>query len=139
MAVTGDSVAQPDPSILCDVTDAALFIRWGQTAGGRERESVELFADSLRYLTGLVEQGRVASVEPFFLEPHGGDLEGFFIVRGDLEELNRLRIDDSFQRLATKAQVIVRNFGVIGATTGERLNKHMAWFAAAAGEVDARH
>lgn len=121
------------------MTDAALFIRWGATAGGRERQSVELFSDSLKYLTGLVEQGRVASVEPFFLEPHGGDLEGFFIVRGELEELNRLRIDDSFQRLATKAQVIVRNFGVIGATTGERLNKHMAWFAAAAGEVDARH
>jgi hypothetical protein len=120
------------------MTDSALFIRWGATAGGRERQSVELFAESLRYLTGLVEQGRVASVEPFFLEPHGGNLEGFFIVRGDLEDLNRLRIDDTFQRLSTKAQVIVRNFGVIGATTGERLNKHMAWFAAAAGEVDAR-
>ena len=59
-------------------------------------------------------------------------------MRGDLEDLNKLRIDDTFQRLSTKAQVIVRNFGVIGATTGERLNKHMAWFAAAAGEVDAR-
>ena len=51
------------------MTDSALFIRWGATAGGRERQSVELFAESLRYLTGLVEQGRVASVEPFFLEP----------------------------------------------------------------------
>ena len=56
------------------MTDSALFIRWGATAGGRERQSVELFVESLRYLTGLVEQGRVASVEPFFLEPHGGNL-----------------------------------------------------------------
>jgi hypothetical protein len=124
--------------MLWGMTDSALFVRWGATAAGRERQSVELFAESLRYLTSLVEQGKVKSVEPFFLEPHGGDLEGFFIVRGDMEELNQLRIDDTFQRLATKAQVIVRHFGVIGATTGERLNKHMAWFAAAAGEVDAR-
>src|SRR5262249_25231194 len=108
----GHSVSrEPGSGYPLAMTDAALFIRWGATAGGRERQSVELFADSLRYLTGLVEQGRVASVEPFFLEPHGGDLEGFFIVRGDLEELNSLRIDDTFQRLATKAQVIVRNFG----------------------------
>ena len=126
------------PGYALGMTDSALFIRWGGAAAGRERQSVELFVESLKYLSGLVSQGKVKSVEPFFLEPHGGDLDGFFIVRGDQEELSRLRIDDTFQRLATKAQVIVQGFGVIGATTGERLNKHMAWFAAAAGEVDAR-
>ncbi len=69
----------------------ALFIGWGETHSGRERKAVELFMESLAYLTKLVEQGRVASVEPFFLEPHGGDLEGFFLVRGDLDELNKVR------------------------------------------------
>jgi hypothetical protein len=93
---------------------------------------VELFSESLRYLSALVTEGRVASVEPFFLEPHGGDLEGFFVVRGELDELNKIRGEDRFQRLAVKAQVIVQNFGVVGAITGERLNKHMAWFAEAA-------
>lgn len=114
------------------MADAALFIRWGETQSGRERRSVELFGESLRFLTRLVEQGRVASVEPFFLEPHGGDLEGFFLVRGEQEELNRIRLDDDFQRLAVRAQVVVSHFGVIGAITGERLNKHMVWFAEAA-------
>src|SRR5437879_7182686 len=74
-----------------DVTDAALFIGWGATAAGRERKAVELFGESLRFLTNLVTSGEVASVEPFFLEPHGGDLEGFFLVRGGREELNRIR------------------------------------------------
>lgn len=114
------------------MTDAALFIGWGAVASGRERRSVELFGESLRFLTSLVEEGRVASVEPFFLEPHGGDLEGFFLVRGDHEELNRIRAEDGFQRLATRAQVVVQNFGVIAAITGERLNKHMSWFTEAA-------
>ena len=114
------------------MTDSALFIGWGATAAGREKQSVELFGESLRYLTKLVTEGRVASVEPFFLEPHGGDLEGFFVVRGELEELNTIRGEDSFRRLAVKAQVIVQHFGVVGAITGERLNKHMAWFAEAA-------
>jgi hypothetical protein len=115
--------------------DSALFIGWGAANGGRERKSVELFGSSLRYLAGLVEQGRAYSVEPFFLEPHGGDLEGFFLVRGDQDELNKIRSEDEFQRLAVRAQVVVSSFGVVGAITGERLNKHMAWFAEAAKEA----
>ncbi len=117
------------------MTDAALFIGWGATASGREKKAIELFGESLRFLSSLVAEGKVASVEPFFLEPHGGDLEGFWIVRGDLEFLSKLRVSDEFQRLAVRAQAVVQNFGVIGATTGERLNKHMAWFAEAAEEA----
>lgn len=118
------------------MTDAAMFIGWGATAAGRERKAVDLFGESLRFLTALVAEGRVASVEPFFLEPHGGDLEGFFLVRGDQAELNRIRYDDEFQRLAVRAQVLVQNFGVVAAITGEQLNKHMAWFAEAAQQAE---
>jgi hypothetical protein len=117
------------------LTDSAMFIRWGATAPGRERKSVELFGESLKFLVGLVTSGRIASVEPFFLQPHGGDLEGFFIVRGDRAELNKIRSEDEFQRLQVRAQAVVQNFGVIEAITGEDLNKHMAWFTEAAREV----
>jgi hypothetical protein len=120
------------------MADSALFISWGATAPGRERKAVELFGESLRFLTQLVVQERVASVEPFFLEPHGRDsLEGFFLVRGDLDELTKLRTEDDFQRMAVRAQAVVQNFGVVGAITGEQLNKHMAWFTEAAREVSA--
>jgi hypothetical protein len=117
------------------MAEAALFIRWGATAPGRERKSVELFGESLRFLAGLVTDGRAHSIEPFFLQPHGGDLEGFFIVRGDRDELNKVRGSDEFQRLQVRAQAIVSNFGVIDAITGDALNKHMAWFTEAAREV----
>lgn len=118
------------------MSDSALFIGWGATAAGRERKAVEHFVESLRYLTGLVTEGRLASVEPFFLEPHGGDLEGFFIVRGELDQLNAVRSSNEFQRLAVKSQLLVQNFGVVGATTGDRLNRHMAWFAEAAAAAE---
>ena len=75
------------------MTDAALFIGWGATSAGRERKAVELFGESLKFLTNLVTEGKVASVEPFFLEPHGGDLEGFFVVRGEQDELNAVLLD----------------------------------------------
>ena len=38
------------------MAEAALFIRWGATAPGRERKSVELFGESLRFLTKLVTE-----------------------------------------------------------------------------------
>ena len=117
------------------MADSALFIRWGAPAPGRERKSVELFGESLRFLTGMVTSGQVASVEPFFLQPHGGDLEGFFIVRGDRTELHKIRSSDEFQRLQVRAQAVIQNFGVIEAITGEQLNKHMAWFTEAAKEA----
>jgi len=118
--------------------DSALIIQWGATAPGRERKAVELFGETLRFLTGLVTKGRVASVEPFFLQPHGGDVEGFFIMRGDRDELNKIRGEDDFQRYSVRAQAVVQHFGVIEAITGEQLNKHMAWFTEAAREVTSR-
>ena len=117
------------------MADSALFIGWGAAAAGRERHAVTLFQESLRFLMQMVQEGRVAAVEPFFLEPHGGDLEGFFLVRGEQAQLAKVRMDDDFQRLAVKAQLLVQNFGVVGAATGRRLNKHMGWFAEAAEEI----
>lgn len=112
--------------------DAALLIAWGPPAPGRERHAVELFQESLKFFMDLVAERRIASVEPFFLEPHGGTLEGFFLIRGEMRELATLRTEDDFRKMAVKAQVIVQNFAVLGAITGKRLNKHMGWFAEAA-------
>jgi hypothetical protein len=115
--------------------DSALFIGWGATVGGRERQAVQVFTDSMTFLTKLVADGRIASFEPFFLEPHGGDLEGFIVVRGDLQEIAKIRIEDDFQKLAVRAQVVVTNFGIVGAKTGEYLNKHIGWYMEAAKEL----
>ena len=117
------------------MADSALFVGWGDTKPGLERKAIELFKESLVYMSKLVSEGRVDSIEPFFLEPHGGDLEGFWVLRGETEKLSQLRIDDDFQHYTVRAQAVVNGFRVIGATSGERLNQHMAWFAEAAMNV----
>ena len=82
--------------------------------------------------------GEGAFHRPFFLQPYGGDLEGFFIVRGD-GRTQQGPGSDEFQRLAVRAQAIVSSFGVIDAITGDALNKHMAWFTEAApGSAEAK-
>jgi len=119
------------------MADTGLFIGWGAPVRGREKKGLDVFNEAVQWYGQVQQDGRIESFEVALLEPHGGDLEGFFVVRGEQEELNRIRTGDEFQRLAVKAQVLVQAFGVVGAVTGERLNKHMAWFAEAAKQADA--
>ena len=108
--------------------DAGVFIGWGPSLPGRERKSVELFLETMRYFMSLVAEGRLISVEPVFLEPHGGDLEGFIFIRGEADEINRLRTEEEVRRLMVKAGVILQSLRVVGAITGSGLNQHLQWY-----------
>ncbi|HEX9236030.1 MAG TPA: hypothetical protein VF972_07100 [Actinomycetota bacterium] len=118
--------------------EGGVFIGWGPSLPGRERKSVELFLEAMRYFMGLVAEGRLISVEPVFLEPHGGDLEGFIFVRGEQEEITRLRTEDEVRRLMVKAGMVLQNLRVVGAVTGSALNQHLQWYLQAVRQTTRR-
>ena len=107
---------------------AALFIGFGYPVRGRERQAVQVFNETMQYWGELQGRGEIESFEAVLLEPHGGDLGGFMMVRGDGDKLSRLRASDDFLRITTRAQLIVENFGVVSASTGEELGRQMAIF-----------
>ena len=107
------------------MADAGLFIGWGEVVRGREAEAVETFNSTIEYFTGLQSDGTIESFEPVFLEQHGGDLNGFFFVRGDAERLSALRVDEEFEAVILRAGLIVENIGVVGAAMGARLQRQM--------------
>jgi hypothetical protein len=113
------------------MAEAALFVGWGDAVRGRERKALEVFGEAVGYYTGLLERGEIAGFEPVFLEPHGGDLAGFFIVRGDAEQIARVRGSDEFTRLNARAGLIVEGFGVVGAAVGSGIDEQMALYQAA--------
>ena len=115
------------------MADAGLFIGWGEVVRGREAEAVETFNSTIEYFAGLQSDGAIESVEPVFLEPHGGDLQGFFFVRGDAEKLSALRVDLDFQNVILRAGLVVDNIGVVGASTGARLERLMGAYTEAIG------
>jgi hypothetical protein len=117
------------------MADAGLFIGWGSVVRGREQEAVELFNELLGYFGRLQEDGTVESFEPVFLEPHGGDLGGFVLVRGDAEKLSALRVSDEFVRYTIRALLHVENFGVVGADMAERLQSQMAFYTEQIGAI----
>jgi hypothetical protein len=117
------------------MADDALFIGWGEVVRGRERKAVEVFNESLQYYGQLQQDGKVESVEPWFLAPHGGDLAGFILLRGQREQLDEIERSPEFERLQTRASLIVDRTGVINAYTGEALGRLLGQFQEASGDL----
>ena len=111
------------------MADAGLFVGWGEAVRGREGNAIELFDEVIAYYERLQEDGTIESFEPVFLEPHGGDLSGFVLIRGDAEKLAALRVSDEFTQFSLRALLVVDGFGVVGADLGERIQRQMEHYA----------
>jgi len=117
------------------MADSVLFVGWHQPSRGRENAAVDVFSEAVGYYTALQGQGEIDSFEIVFLEPHGGDLGGFFLLRGDAEKLGSVRTSDAFNRLNTRASLTVDGFGVVGGFTGDAIGAQMATYQEAVGEL----
>jgi hypothetical protein len=117
------------------MADFGLFIGFGFPARGREQQATKVFNEAVELWTEWQQGGDIESWDAFFLEPHGGDLGGFFLLRGERDAIARVRASDELVRLSLRAQLIVDRFGVVGAETGGRIPEQMAMFTDAAGEL----
>jgi hypothetical protein len=117
------------------MADEALFIGWGEVVRGREAKAVEVFNESIQYYAQLQQDGKIESFEPWFLAPHGGDLDGFILLRGDREQLDEIRRSAEFERLQTRAGLIVDRTGAINAYTGDALGRLMGQFQEASADI----
>ena len=110
------------------MADDALFVGWGEVVRGREEKAVEVFGETVQYYTQLQQDGKIESFEPYFLAPHGGDLAGFVLVRGERAQLHEIERSPEFERLQARVSLIVDGSGVIPAVTGEALARQMGYF-----------
>jgi hypothetical protein len=117
------------------MADSALFVGFGVPVRGREQKAIAVFNEAVEYYTRLQQNGDIESFEPVLLEPHGGELGGFFLLRGDRDKLAHLRSSDEFERLTLRAQLITEHLGVVGGVVGERLMSQVATFAQQVAEL----
>ena len=89
------------------MADDALFIGWGDVVRGRESKSLDVFNESLQYYGQLQQDGKIESFDAWFLAPHGGDLAGFILLRGDRARLDEVQRSADFELLQTRAGMIV--------------------------------
>ena len=104
------------------MANQALFLGWNRPARGREEQAMKLWGKTMEYYGKLQTEGRIESFEPVILTAHGGDLNGFFLIKGDADKLSEIRREDDFVNFVIEAGYCLDGFGVVTGYIGEALN-----------------
>jgi hypothetical protein len=121
------------------MADRALFVGFGEPVRGREERAIEVFNEWVGMLGRMQSEGRIEGMDVSLLDPHGGDLGGFFQINGTAEQCSALANDEEFRRAVVDATMIVDKFGVIPAVTGEGVGREMQLYAEAVSKVGGGH
>lgn len=117
------------------MADAALFTGWGPPVRGREAKGLEVFGEAIAFWSQRREAGEVESFDVVLLQPHGGDLSGFILAKGTEEQIAAARDSEEFNRLTTRAGLIIENLGVLDAYTGDAIGEQIGVYQQAIGDL----
>jgi hypothetical protein len=98
-------------------TNTVLF-GWNRAIAGREGMAGELFAHSMTYFEKLKVTKQLESYEPVFLNRHGGDMNGFFLLKGTHTQLDTIMQSDEWIDIVMRADHYLSGVGVITGYTG---------------------
>ena len=108
-----------------------ILFGWNRPLPGREQLSAPHFGEFAQYLGGLQQSGAIESFEAVFLNSHGGDLNGFFLIRGDNAKLDALVASDAWIEHMIRADLHLQGSGAVRGVTGELVMERMAMWAKA--------
>ncbi|MBA2882477.1 hypothetical protein HNR65_002829 [Desulfosalsimonas propionicica] len=101
--------------------NGAIFIGWNRPVPGKEQQAMKLWQDSMEYFEKLRTEGRIESFDPVLLTAHGGNLNGFVFIKGDQQELDKVRREDSFVENVIKGGIYLQDYGVVQGFVGDGL------------------
>jgi len=103
-----------------------VFFAWNRSVPGRERQSAEHFSEFLQYLGEQQRKGTIQAYDPVFLDPHGGDLNGFVLLRGEPAKLDKLVASEEWITHTVRAMLHLEGSGTVRGTTGDTLMERMS-------------
>jgi hypothetical protein len=117
------------------MAEAALFIGWGAAVRGREAKGLEVFGEGAQFFGQLQQEGDLEGFDTVLLSPHGGDLYGFFLLRGTNAQLGELQQREDFARLIARAGLVVEGLGLVPGVVDEGLQQQIGIYQAAVQEL----
>jgi hypothetical protein len=105
-----------------------LLVGWNRAVAGREADAIELFGTVMGFYEAQKRAGHITHFENYFLQPHGGDLNGFTLLHGEHAKLSAMVGTDEWLAIETKAIVLLQGFGVIRGVTGDQIQKVMGLY-----------
>ena len=118
------------------MTEAGLFIRWGEPARGREARAVEVFNESVQYFALLQQEGKIEGFDRAVFMPHGSDNGGFFLLRGSAQQIDSVRREQGFLRLLNRARLRCEDVGVADTFLDEGVAQMMSLYQEEVGIAD---
>ena len=110
------------------MADDGIFLGFGAPTRGREQAATKVFHEVASYLGTQQAQKNIASFEPVLLQAHGGDLSGFFLIKGEREKLDEMVASEEFDRLVARSLFVVEHLGVVNAALGGRVQRILDLF-----------
>jgi hypothetical protein len=108
------------------VQSNAILFGWNTVVVGRESIAGELFAHTVNFFEKLKTTNLLESYETVFVNAHGGDLNGFFLLKGTHVQLDTLKSSDEFIDITLRAGMCLTNVGVIDSFVGPVINDMMS-------------
>lgn len=102
-----------------------IFFAWDRAIPGREQTSGAHFDEFVEYLTSQARSGAIQGFDVVFLDPHGGDLNGFFLIRGDSARLDALTSTPEWTEHMTRAILHLDGAGTVRGSTGDSVATRM--------------
>jgi hypothetical protein len=108
------------------MADRVLFIGWNRPVIGREKQAVESLTKSMQFYGKLQADGRIESFDTVILSAHGGDMNGFVMLKGSAQQIAGIRQDETFIDLTIEAGYCVEGLGVVDGFIGDGLTNVMS-------------
>jgi hypothetical protein len=113
------------------VGSGVILFGWNRSIPGREKVSAGHFDEFVSYLGGLQQKGAIQTFDVVFLDAHGGDLNGFFLIRGDSAKLDTLVSSTEWIAHSIRASLHLEGLGIIRGVTGDEIMNRMAIWTSA--------
>lgn len=105
---------------------ACLLIGWNRPYPGQQKEAMGALMESRAQIQKWQKDGWFESYELIGLTPHGGDLNGFMLLKGERAKLDELRRTDEFEGFSMRLGSHLDRYGVVPGVTEAGLDKVMA-------------
>lgn len=102
---------------------ACLMIGWNRPYPGMHKEGFRALDESRGQVKAWQKDGWFESYEVIGLTAHGGDLNGFILLKGERAKLDELRRTDEFERFSIRLGMLFDRYGVIPGVTEAGIDK----------------
>jgi hypothetical protein len=106
--------------------DSALIVTWTRPTAGREKLALDYGMEVKDYWTKLAAEGKCSPPELYFFS----NGHGLWMVKGDIDTLWSIHVEEATQRLVTKGRLLLEDFAFDFVTTGKDAEEYMLTTAA---------